>query len=586
MTERFGEESAHSRTAPPLVDVGGLKVAYAARDETALAGVDLRLDAGEDVLLLGPSGSGKSTLLHTLCGVVPGSYDADVEGRVRIGEHRDVPSTPVAELARTVGLLGQDPPSQVCLPHVEDELAFVLENRCVDPGLIGDRVQAMLQRFGLAHLAGRRTGQVSGGELQRIGLAATLLGEPELLLLDEPTAVLDPDAARDVAAAIAAVTDDGGPASIIVEHRLEELAHLPDRVVVLTADGRLAADGRAVEVFETHGTGLADAGVWLPLSVELSLVLELPLPELARAVSPVRRDRLLRLPAPEAVLRLPEVERGLRELAEAERPTHDDADGESVMEVRGASFAASGSVLVRDVDLTLRRGEITAVVGANGSGKTSLLMGMAGLLDRVEGQVEGASAGMVFQHPEDQFVGRGVADDIAHGLWAAGVDEAGVQARVAEALEVFALDDVARADPFRLSGGQKRRLSVAAISVLDHPVLLLDEPTFGQDRATAASIADTLVELASDGTAIAFATHDLRLVSRVAHRVVVVAGGRVVTIGSPGEVFSDRVMLDRARLGLPALLRWWASTSEEIDLYGLLDGLHVALPATRSESVA
>lgn len=586
MRERFGEEPAHSRGAPPLVDVDGLKVTYAARDKAALAGVHLRLDAGEDVLLLGPSGSGKSTLLHTLCGVVPGAHDADVEGEIRIGEHHDVPSTPVAELARTVGLLGQDPPSQVCLPHVEDELAFVLENRCVDSGIIGDRVQKMLHRFGLAHLAGRRTSQVSGGELQRIGLAATLLGEPELLLLDEPTALLDPDAAREVAAAIAAVTNDDGPASIIVEHRLEELAHLPDRVVALNADGGLAADGPAVEVFETHGAWLADIGLWLPLAVEISLVLDLSLTELARAASPSGGSGPLRLPAPEAVLRLPEVESGLYVLAESGRPADDDADAEPILEVRGASFAAGGSVLVRDVDLTLRRGEITAVVGANGSGKTSLLMGIAGLIERVDGRVEGPPAGMVFQYPEDQFVGRSVSDDIAHGLRAAGVDEAEAQACVAGVLEDFSLDDVARADPFRLSGGQKRRLSVAAISVLDHPVLLLDEPTFAQDRATAASVAETIVELANDGTAIVFATHDLRLVSRIAHRVVVVAGGRVVAIGSPTEVFSDRTTLDGARLGLPALLAWWASTSGTLDLNGLLDGLRSALPATRAETQA
>lgn len=573
--------------APPLVEVEGLEVRYPTRDRAALAGVDLELAPGERLLLLGPSGSGKSTLLHTLCGVVPGSYDADVEGRVRIGEH-DVLSTRMADLAGTVGLLGQDPPSQVCLPLVEDELAFVLENRCIPPELIGRRVRAALARLGLTHLARRRTSQISGGELQRVGLAATLLGQPELLLLDEPTALLDPDAAREVAGAIAAVTGAEGPATILVEHRLEELAHLPNRVVALSADGRVAADGPAVEVFDGQGPWLAGTGGWLPLAVELSLVLGIPLADLVAGATPPGRSPPT-LPGPESVLGLPAVDQCLRELAGPPRPRSDDRDRRAsapVLEARRASFSADGHILVRDVDLALHRGEVTAVVGRNGSGKTSLLMGLSGLLVRPTGRVESASVGMVFQHPEDQFLGRTVTDDIAHGLRATGIARSRVQSRVAQTLEEFALGDVAHADPFRLSGGQKRRLSLAAMAVMDHPVLLLDEPTFGQDRATAAAVAETLSRLAGEGRAIVFATHDLRLVARIADRVLVLSEGRIVADGPPVEVFADTAMLGSARLGLPALLRWWAPRAGEADLTRLLDRLHAALPTTGAEQVA
>lgn len=580
-------QTAQAQAPRPLVEVDSLRVNYAARDVVALDGIDLAIAPGEHVLVMGPSGSGKSTLLHTLCGVVPGAYDADVDGRVRIGPHEDVPSTPIVELARTVGLLGQDPPSQVCLPLVEDELGFVLENRSVAPAQIGPSVAAMLQRFGLTHLAHRRTGQLSGGELQRVGLAATLLGEPQLLLLDEPTAMLDPDAARTVAATIAEVSAIHGLTTIVVEHRLEELAHLPERVVVLDAAGHLVADGPAIDVFATHGASLARTGAWLPLAVELSLSLGLLLEDLTPGRGePVDGQAAHRpaVPTPEEVLSREDADKALRNLA-ARHATHRPPvpsaarrEGDAILRARGAAFSTGGHVLVRDVDLELDRGQVTAVVGTNGSGKTSLLLGLAGLLSVFSGSLEGAPAGMVFQHPEDQFVGRTVADDVAHGLRAAGFDGAALDARVDAALERFALAEVAEADPFRLSGGQKRRLSVAAMAVLDHPVLLLDEPTFGQDRAMAATTADALVRLARSGTAVVLATHDLRMVARIADHVVLLADGRVVAAGTPARLFADEPTLQRAGLGLPALLAWWARNADTVDLAGLLDGLHAALP--------
>ncbi|WP_187368428.1 ABC transporter ATP-binding protein [Ruania zhangjianzhongii] len=508
-----------------LVRTEQLTVTYPGARAPHLRQVSIAVGQDERVLLLGPSGAGKSTLLRTLAGVVPQTVDAEVTGQVSVCAS-DPRSTPVPQLAGQVATLMQDPADQLCLPTVAEEVAFALENRAVPAEQMPPRVTAALQAVGAGHLGGRRTSELSGGEGQRVALAAALVAGPRLLLLDEPTALLDPAGARSIGALLAGL--DG--ASLLIEHRLDELGPLPTRCVVFDRCGSVVADGPSAAVL-TSGE-VAATGSWLPATAELTRVLRRP-------VSPAQLGG------------------ALTELAgRAPRPAPRPA-GPVLLAARDAEVRRGESVAVAGVDLELRAGQITAVLGVNGSGKSSLLLGLAGLLPAAG--VRGlARVGMVFQNPEHQFLTRTVADEIGYGLPAgAGAPAgAGPGAAVGSVLERYQLTGLAAADPFRLSGGQQRRLSLAAMTVMADDVLLADEPTFGQDRRTAAGIGAELARLAGEGRAVVLASHDLRLVAALADQVLLLAGGRPVAVGTVDEVLTPAV-LARAGLHLPPLLAAW-----------------------------
>lgn len=524
-----------------MIEVRDLTVRFPSRDcDTALTGVDLRVHPGERVLLLGPSGSGKSTLLRTLAGVVPQSVDAEVRGRVEVAGLPVVGQrvTSVARLALRVATLVQNPMDQLCLPTVAEEVAFALENRAIPVEQIAPKVERALRRVGAGHLADRRTAELSGGEAQRVALAASLVAEPRVLLLDEPTALLDPVSVREIAGVL---SHTGGPdrSSVLVEHRLDELGELPGRVVVLGEEGRVVADGPTTDVIADRTTELAAAGVWLPGDAELRAA------GLGDArwpvIGPTREPR---------------------------------TDAPVVLRARGLGVRRGDRTVLSGVDLDLREGEVTVVLGINGSGKSSLLLALAGLVPSTGALDDGPgttrpdgprrrsrrgrrsrTVGMAFQHPEHQFLGRTVGDDLAWWPRRAGLDSTETARRVAAVVGDYRLDGLGTRDPFRLSGGQQRRLSLASTAVGDHEVLLLDEPTFGQDRRTAAAVARAVARLAARGRALVLVTHDLRLAAAVGDQALVLGHGRVVLRGPARRVLTDETALARAGLVLPGLLR-------------------------------
>lgn len=536
--------------AGAVLEVAGLE---AVLDGGAGVGpVDLRLDPGEQVLVLGPSGAGKSTLLRCLHGAVPHAVPARVQGRVAVAG-RDVAEHGVAALADVVGVLAQDPETGVCLADVADEVAFPLENLGTPPTQIGPAVAAALDATGAAHLAGRRTDALSGGELQRVALAAAVVAGPRVLLLDEPTSMLDADGVAAVRAALATAREATGAACVLVEHRLDALAGeagvagLPGRWVVLSADGRVTHDGPAAEVARAAGPELLARGCWLPEDVELAVALG------GAPGDPGQRDRVRSLAA--AVSRDPAPDGTSR--------------GAVLLTARGLAVGRSPSArpggrpprrgpapepVLRGVDLELRAGEVTALVGANGAGKSTLLACLAGLLPPLAGVVDGPRAGLVVQNPEHQLAGRTVRAEVAVGLPTGPATDA----RVAAALARFGLARLADRDPHRLSGGEQRRLSLAAMLVHDRRVLLADEPTFGLDRHGTAAVLGALAKTASTGGAVLLSCHDLRAVASVADRVLVVADGRLVADVDPLALLRDDGLLAAARLRPSRLLRWLA----------------------------
>ncbi|GAA1316750.1 ATP-binding cassette domain-containing protein [Brachybacterium tyrofermentans] len=500
------------------------------------------LAAGDHVLLIGPSGAGKSTLLRTLAGAIPSHQHGRVTGSIRVGGIDPVADGVVAA-SRTVGYLGQDPASGVCLPDVADDVALPLENRQVPAPQIGGRVHAALTAAGAEGLASRKASTLSGGQLQRAALAAVLAAEPRLLLLDEPTAMLDAGGIAAVRGSVQAALQDGETAAILVEHRLDEwagadgLAALPPRTIALDRSGRVLADGPTHEVLLRHGATLRAEGCWLPRDLERSLNRMLERPPEESFDEPAEAATPAGIP--------PAAPRGSRASEQEQTPEETVAPGRAadpgrpLLTADGVALGYEGRRLLEGVDLEVRSGQVLAVVGRNGSGKSTLLTALARLDQPHAGAISGAAAGLVFQRPEAQFISSTVVGE----LRASGAEEAAV----GEMLEQLALDDRAEASPYRLSGGQQRRLSLGAMLLTGRPVLLADEPGFGLDQAAQDSVHELLRESAANGRAVVMTTHDLRAVEQ-AHAVAVLADGRVHGPMPPAQLLADADLLRRAGL--------------------------------------
>jgi energy-coupling factor transport system ATP-binding protein len=476
---------------PARIELRGWGHRYPGRREWALRGVDLAIEPGERVLCLGPSGAGKSTLLLALAGLVDPSAGGESEG-VLLVDGRDP-----REARDRSGMLFQDPESQLLMARAGDDVAFGLENRCVPTDAIWPRVDAALRAVGFPYPPSHPTHALSGGEQQRLALAGTLALNPGLLLLDEPTANLDPDGAAELRRVLDLVLERSGATMVLVEHRVDEAVALVDRVVVLEAGGGVVADGAPRDVFREHGSALAEDGVWVP---------DHP------PAAPPRRER-----PPAAALVL------------ADRAT---------FRYPGATVDA-----VANVDLQVRSAEALAIIGPNGSGKSTLALMLAGLLAPRIGTVVAGEAllaghgheaiarwpagvlvrriGTVFQDPEHQFLTGSVRDELLLGPRRAGIEPAVAERRADELLDRLHLASLAEANPYTLSGGEKRRLSVATALATAPDLLVLDEPTFGQDRRTWTELLHLLAALRDRGRGICFVTHDRAFAQALADRTFV-----------------------------------------------------------------
>ena len=496
--------SASSRPASspdgqvPLGEGAGARVCargwgwrHAGRKNAALSGVDLDIAPGERVLVLGPSGSGKSTLMGGLAGLLGGAEEGEATGTLTVD------GVAPAEARGRVGLLMQDPEAQVVLARVGDDVAFGMENLGVAREEIWPRVENSLEAVGLSVPLDHSTTELSGGQKQRLALASILAMGPGLLLLDEPTANLDPSGVAEVRAAVETVVERTGATVVVVEHRVDVWASLVDRVIVV-ADGAIAADGPLDEVLEQQGDALRERGIWLPGD------------DVAAEVGPA-----------------PEVPPASSEAAPIAR-------------VSDLTIGYDASAPVRSgIDLTIERGVSTCIVGANGAGKSTFALTLAGLLPPLEGAVEvqtsDGTAGdphqwsskqllgrmsMVFQEPEYQFLAATVAEELAIGPRAAGMSEAEIAPLVEEHLEALGLTKLARANPMTLSGGEKRRLSVATALISAPELLILDEPTFGQDRGTWLGLVRLLRAALARGVTLVSITHDPAFVAAMGQRVV------------------------------------------------------------------
>ncbi|GAA0489816.1 ABC transporter ATP-binding protein [Microbacterium aurantiacum] len=545
----------------PLARLRDVAITHEGEDAATPARVSFDVAPGEVVLVLGPSGSGKSTLALAFNGLIPHAVPATLDGSVVIAG-LDTAASSVARLSRHVGMVFQDPDAQLVTGTLLDEVAFGPENLRLPVGDVLARAEASLRRVGLWERRSENPDRLSGGGRQRLAIACALAMGSRLMVLDEPTANLDPRGIDEVYEALAEVAGDPERAIVLIEHNLDAAVALVTRVVVLGADGVVLVDGPTDAVLRGDAERLAALGVWLPTSTLAALRLRgagyafAPLPLTPDEL----RAALEAQPAPDAASAL---------VADSSTPGLSPETAGAAIEVRDLTLRRGKTPVLHDVTVDIPRGSFVAVVGANGAGKTTLVQAMAGVLPSPKGTVRvgghdiarldertrAERVGFVFQNPEHQFITASVFEEIAHGLRRTAASEEEVRERATALLERFGLAERAHVHPFLLSGGQKRRLSVGTALVAGAGVLALDEPTFGQDRARAEELLSLLRDLHDDGTTIIVVTHDMQLVADHAERVVVMADGRILADAPTAEVFADPDLIGRAGLRMPPLAR-------------------------------
>lgn len=509
-------------TTAPLIRLRGLRFAYAG-DRPVLRDLDLEIGEGEFVVVAGASGSGKSTLLGALCGLVPHTTGGELAGELTVGPC-DLREHGPAEFGRQCGFVGQDPEAQLVLGTPRSEIALGPQLRGDAPAAVARAVEEAALALHVHHLLDRAPRTLSGGEQQRVAIAAALAQHPRVLVLDEPTSQLDPVGGEELIALLRRLHEEWGMTVVLAEHRLERCLAAATRVVALSG-GEIAFDGSPQHFCDWSTRSACE------LATGASRLLA-PFGVATQAVT-VRdaRAALARLDAlpPEPGFTAPIVERSeapasRRRWPLARRPEQ----AEPALAVRGAwRELRDGATLLRGIDLRVEPGEAVAIMGRNGAGKSTLLRALAGLDSLDRGRIErGGRVALLLQRPADHLLHERVGDE----LWD-GVD--------LEAAGLAHVPGLAGRHPSALSGGERQRLAALVVSGQERPaVLCLDEPTRGLDRAARALLAQQLADLRAQGSATIVATHDPEFAAEIADRVVLLAGGEVLADAPAREVLA------------------------------------------------
>ncbi len=541
-----------------LVKVDRVSYTHWNQTEPTLHDLSLEIRRGTLNVLVGPSGSGKTTLCDVLNGKVPHLLEGKLEGDVWV-DQMNTRSVEVKDLSRKVGQVFQDPELMFAMLYVDDEIAFGPENLQLPVAEIQQLTLDLLKLSDLENHKGKLVWQLSGGQVQKLGIAAVLAMQPDLIILDEPTSNLDPAATHSVHEMLLSLRDQGKTV-LLVTRELDDFLARADQLIVLD-QGRLVAAGSPQDVLKQHGETLPALGIWLPETVEIGLALHYQARRSVSSSIPITVAETMQ------VLREP----GLLDFGIKGEPLDKQTTvpGDVFISARDLHFSYSDGVqALRGVSLEVRAGEMLAIVGRNGAGKSTLAHLMVGLLKPERGELAlfgkpanrwkiqdlAARISLVFQNPEHQFLTDTVAGEIEYSLLARGMtDPNRKNEMIQETLDTLGLSRYANLHPFSLSAGMKRRLGVATMLVGDPKVLLVDEPTYGQDRQMTETLMATMENIRSKGIAVVMITHDMRLVQEYAERVVVMSEGQMLYDGLPGRLFDSPEVLKAANLR-PTLL--------------------------------
>ena len=514
---------------------------YDAQAEATLKDISFDIVKGEKVLILGPSGSGKSTLAQCLNGIIPNIHKGQAKGQVRI-DGQDIFKQSIYDKSQLVSTVLQDPDGQFIGLTVAEDLAFALENDCANQSEMKDKVALWAERLDLTSILNHRPQDLSGGQKQRVSLAGVLIDESPILLFDEPLANLDPKSGQETIDLIDKIHKEVGATTIIIEHRLEDVLYRPVDRILLVNDGTLLFNGSPDELLSS--TLLLGNGIREPLYVTVLRQLGFDTRS-AQNLSQLDALDLSDLVLPDRVLK-----------------DKRDSSSDSILKVEGLSVSyGDNPAIIEDMSFSLKKGERLAIVGKNGAGKSTLAKALCGFVPSqgkltYEGQdisqdsiaERSERIGFVLQNPNQMISQTMIFDEVALGLRLRGIEETEVEERVHEVLKTCGLYSFRKWPISALSFGQKKRVTIASILVLKPEIIILDEPTAGQDYKTYTDIMNFLDSLQKQGHTIVMITHDMQLMLEYSDRCLVVVEGKIIADDNPVTILNQKDLLESANL--------------------------------------
>ena len=524
-----------------MIELKDFSFQYKAQSEPTLKNLNLTIYKGEKVLIVGPSGSGKSTIGQCLNGIIPNIYKGTSSGKFLI-QGKEAFDLSIYEKSHLVSTVLQDTDGQFIGLSVAEDLAFALENDMVDLGTMKERVQSWAERLDLMKLLDHRPQDLSGGQKQRVSLAGVLIDESPILLFDEPLANLDPKSGQDIIDLIDQIHEEQGTTTIIIEHRLEDVLYRPVDRVILINQGQVLYNGQPDELLRT--TLLAENGIREPLYLTTLRQLGQDIDQLEHL------DRL-------EDIELTGVNRSIPEATVTKT-----GETEELLKLERISFAyQENHPILKNISLSIPKGQRLAIVGKNGAGKSTLAKAICGFIT-TEGQYTSRGedikqesvkeraerVGYVLQNPNQMISTNMIFDEVALGLRLRGISEEDIKERVYQALKTCGLYEFRKWPISALSYGQKKRVTIASILVLGPEILVLDEPTAGQDQRNYTEIMEFLDSLQEKGHTIVMITHDMQLMLDYSDRALVVSDGQILADLSPAELFTHPDILQEANL--------------------------------------
>lgn len=514
---------------------------YDAQAEATLKDISFDIVKGEKVLILGPSGSGKSTLAQCLNGIIPNIHKGQAQGQVRIAG-QNIFKQSIYDKSQLVSTVLQDPDGQFIGLTVAEDLAFALENDCANQSKMKDKVALWAERLDLTSLLNHRPQDLSGGQKQRVSLAGVLIDESPILLFDEPLANLDPKSGQETIDLIDKIHKEVGATTIIIEHRLEDVLYRPVDRILLVNDGTLLFNGSPDELLSS--TLLLENGIREPLYVTVLRQLGFDTRD-AQNLSQLDALDLSDLVLPDRVLK-----------------DKRDSLSDSILKVEGLSVSyGDNPAIIEDMSFSLKKGERLAIVGKNGAGKSTLAKALCGFVpsqgkltykgqDISQDSIAERSEriGFVLQNPNQMISQTMIFDEVALGLRLRGIEETEVEERVHEVLKTCGLYSFRKWLISALSFGQKKRVTIASILVLKPEIIILDEPTAGQDYKTYTDIMNFLDSLQKQGHTIVMITHDMQLMLEYSDRCLVVVEGKIIADDNPVTILNQKDLLESANL--------------------------------------